>query len=444
MGKTCVCGAEELDVDTKGRKMTAPGGVVVEEGDVISIDGTSGDVYLGEVAVVPSPVVQYFEGELDPASADADDLVRAVHRLMQHADANRRMRVRANADTSEDADRARRMGAEGIGLCRTEHMFLGDRKQYVERLILAESDEEKKTRPRGAAAAAAQGLRAHPRGDGRPSGHHPAARPAAARVPARPHRARRARRALPRPRGEHDENDLRLLQAVNRLHEQNPMLGLRGVRLGLVIPGLFALQVRAIAEAACFRQRMKGDPQAEIMIPLVGSVQELELIRDEAAAVLKSVADDHGCTLDVPLRDDDRAAARRAHGRRDRRVRRVLLLRHERPHPDHVGLQPRRRRGGFFSNYLEKGVFGVSPFESLDVEGVGALVRIAVEKGRADAARHPPRRLRRARRRPRQRPLLPRGRAWTTCPAPRSGCRWRGWRPVGPPCSRRSTGSDTR
>ena len=143
MGKTCVCGAEELDVDTKRRRMTV-GGIVVEEGDVISIDGTSGKVYLGEVPVVPSPVVEYFEGNARPGQRDdADELVEAVHRIMAHADEKRRLRVRANADTPEDAERARRFGAEGIGLCRTEHMFLGDRRKHVERLILADGDEER-------------------------------------------------------------------------------------------------------------------------------------------------------------------------------------------------------------------------------------------------------------------------------------------------------------
>ena len=132
MGKTCVCGAEQLDVDTKGRQMTV-GGEVIKEGDVLSIDGTSGKVYLGEMPVMASPVVEYFEGNLDPDDLDESDthtdLVKAVHRLMQHADAARRLGVRANSDTPEDSERARRFGAEGIGLCRTEHMFLGDRAQ---------------------------------------------------------------------------------------------------------------------------------------------------------------------------------------------------------------------------------------------------------------------------------------------------------------------------
>ncbi|MGZ4640286.1 MAG: pyruvate, phosphate dikinase, partial [Actinomycetes bacterium] len=143
MGKTCVCGAEELDVDLKGRRFTARGGAVVEEGDVISIDGTSGAVFLGEVPVQPSEVVQYFEGVIDPDSPEASDLVKAVHRVMIHADAKRVLKVRANSDTPEDSERARRFGAQGIGLCRTEHMFLGERRQFVEDLILAEGDAQR-------------------------------------------------------------------------------------------------------------------------------------------------------------------------------------------------------------------------------------------------------------------------------------------------------------
>ncbi|MDQ1723385.1 MAG: pyruvate, orthophosphate dikinase, partial [Frankiaceae bacterium] len=141
MGKTAVCGAEEIEVDLTGNKFTAPGGVVVNQGDVISIDGTSGLVYLGEVPVVASPVVEYFEGNLK--EGNGDPLVDAVHRLITHADSVRRLKVRANSDTPEDSERARRFGAQGIGLCRTEHMFLGDRRKNVERLILADSDTER-------------------------------------------------------------------------------------------------------------------------------------------------------------------------------------------------------------------------------------------------------------------------------------------------------------
>jgi pyruvate,orthophosphate dikinase len=172
---------------------------------------------------------------------------------MDHADAVRRLAVRANADTAEDAARARRFGAEGIGLCRTEHMFLGERRSWSSAMILADARRRARGGARRAAAAAARGLRRHPRGDGRPAGHDPADRPAAARVPARPGRSCRSRSRWPRSAASHPARPARrreLLDAVRRMHEQNPMLGLRGVRLGLVIPGLFAMQVRAIAEAA--------------------------------------------------------------------------------------------------------------------------------------------------------------------------------------------------
>ena len=181
MGKTCVCGADELEVEVQAKQFTTAGGEIVREGDVISIDGTSGVVYLGEVAVVPSPVVEYFEGNLDPQS---DELVAAVHRLMTHADERRRLGVRANSDNGPDSARAVRFGAQGIGLTRTEHMFLGERRQLVERLILADDDATRQVRPGRARAAAARRLRGDPRGHGRAAGDDPAARPAAARVPA--------------------------------------------------------------------------------------------------------------------------------------------------------------------------------------------------------------------------------------------------------------------
>ncbi|MBO0809358.1 MAG: pyruvate, phosphate dikinase, partial [Actinobacteria bacterium] len=142
MGKTCVCGADELDVDITGRRLTGPGGVVIAEGDVLSIDGTSGAVYAGEVPVAASPVVEYFEGGLD---SSADDLVKSVDRIMSHADERRRLGVYANADTGDDCARARRFGAGGVGLVRTEHMFLGERRRLVEQLILAEDDATRQT-----------------------------------------------------------------------------------------------------------------------------------------------------------------------------------------------------------------------------------------------------------------------------------------------------------
>ena len=215
-------------------------------------------------------------------SDDADDLVRSVHRILTHADEMRRLDVRTNADTPEDSARARRFGAQGIGLCRTEHMFLGDRRQLVETLILAEDEDERNAALDAARAAAEAGLPRDLRGDGRPADDDPAARPAAARVPARPHRplgARGDRRGARRARRGHASG---CSPPCRRCTSRTRCSGLRGVRLGLVVPGLFTMQVRAIAEAAAERKKAGGDPRPEIMIPLVGAVQELEAIREEA------------------------------------------------------------------------------------------------------------------------------------------------------------------
>jgi pyruvate, orthophosphate dikinase len=381
MGKTCVCGAGDLMVDTVGKQLTTKTGKVLEEGAVISIDGTSGEIFLGEVPVVSSPVVRYFEGEIDPESAEADELVRAVHRIMLTADECRRMAVRANADTPEDAARARRFGAQGIGLCRTEHMFLGDRRSMVEALILADTDEE-----RDQALADLLPLQREDfvgifkAMDGLPVTIRLLDPPLHEFLPDLTELSVRV--AVAEARGEEHEDDRRLLAAVRRLHEQNPMLGLRGVRLGLVIPGLFVMQARAVLEAAVLRVQAGGDPHAEIMVPLVGAVQELEHI----AEMIKTVAEEvraasgvdikHliGTMIELPRAcmtagDIAEAAEFFSFGTNDLTQTTWGFSR------DDV-------ESAFFSRYLEQGIFGVSPFESLDREGVGRLVKIAVEEGR--------------------------------------------------------------
>ncbi|MEU6066002.1 MULTISPECIES: pyruvate, phosphate dikinase [Streptomyces] len=381
MGKTCVCGAEELEVDTKRRRMTVPGGHVVEEGDVISIDGSTGKVYLGEVPVVPSPVVEYFEGRMHAGADDADELVEAVHRIMAFADRKRRLRVRANADNAEDALRARRFGAQGIGLCRTEHMFLGDRRELVERLILADTDTEREE-------ALKQLLPLQKKDfvelfeamDGLPVTIRLLDPPLHEFLPDITELSVRV--ALAESRKDANENDLRLLQAVHRLHEQNPMLGLRGVRLGLVIPGLFTMQVRAIAEAAAERKNAKGDPRAEIMIPLVGTVQELEIVREEADQVIAEVEAATGVHLklaigtmiELPraaLTADQIAEAAEFFSFGTNDLTQTVW-----------GFSRDDVEASFFTAYLEKGIFGVSPFETIDKDGVGSLVKAAAKAGR--------------------------------------------------------------
>ncbi|WP_410788238.1 pyruvate, phosphate dikinase [Kribbella sp. C-35] len=375
MGKTCVCGAEELDVNVAQGTIKVNGSVL-EAGELISIDGTTGEVFRGEVPVVPSPVVQYFEGTLAPDAGD--ELVASVHRLITHADDVRRLGVRTNADTADDAARARRFGAAGIGLCRTEHMFLGERRESVERLILADNDAD-----REAALAELEPLQ---RGDflellgamdGLPVTIRLIDPPLHEFLPSMEDLAVKV--AVARERGVESEHDVKLLAAVERLHEENPMLGLRGVRLGLVVPGLFAMQVRAIASATAELRSQGKDPRPEIMIPLVGAVQELHLARDEVERVLADYADGAeipiGTMIELPraavIADQIAEAADFfSFGTNDLTQTTWGFSR------DDV-------EGAFFSRYLEKGIFAVSPFESIDREGVGALVRTGVDRGRA-------------------------------------------------------------
>ncbi|WP_280890011.1 pyruvate, phosphate dikinase [Streptomyces sp. LBL] len=382
MGKTCVCGAEELEVDTKRRRMTVPGGHVVEEGDLISIDGSSGKVYLGEVPVVPSPVVEYFEGRMHAGANDADELVEAVHRIMAFADRKRRLRVRANADNAEDALRARRFGAQGIGLCRTEHMFLGDRRELVERLILADTEVEREESLKALLPLQKQDfVELFSAMDGLPVTVRLLDPPLHEFLPDITELSVRV--ALAESRQEPHENELRLLQAVHRLHEQNPMLGLRGVRLGLVIPGLFTMQVRAIAEAAAERKAAKGDPRAEIMIPLVGTVQELEIVREEADQVVAEVEAATGTHLKLAIGTMIELPRAALTAGQIAEAAEFFSFGTNDLTQTVWGFSRDDVEASFFTAYLEKGIFGVSPFETIDRDGVGALVKLAVEAGRA-------------------------------------------------------------
>ncbi|GHE67808.1 pyruvate, phosphate dikinase [Streptomyces spiralis] len=382
MGKTCVCGAEELEVDTKRRRMTVPGGHVVEEGDVISIDGSSGKVYLGEVPVVPSPVVEYFEGRMHAGADDADELVEAVHRIMAFADRKRRLRVRANADNAEDALRARRFGAQGIGLCRTEHMFLGDRRELVERLILADTEDEREESLKQLLPLQKKDfVELFEAMDGLPVTVRLLDPPLHEFLPDITELSVRV--ALAESRQEPHENELRLLQAVHRLHEQNPMLGLRGVRLGLVVPGLFTMQVRAIAEAAAERKAAKGDPRAEIMIPLVGTVQELEIVREEADQVIAEVQEATGTHLKLAIGTMIELPRAALTAGQIAEAAEFFSFGTNDLTQTVWGFSRDDVEASFFTAYLEKGIFGVSPFETIDKDGVGSLVKAAAQAGRA-------------------------------------------------------------
>ena len=376
MGRTCVCGAESIRMDLENRRFLVRDGQPVEEGDLISIDGGTGEVFLGEVPVSDPDVVRRLEGE-DVADPVAD----AVERLLARADAVRRLAVRANADTPEDAVRARRFGATGIGLCRTEHMFLGERRELVEELIVAEDDASQEH--------ALTDLEPLQRRDFTEILEAMDGYPVTVRLIDPPLHEflpdltdLSVRVALEDARHDEDERDHRLLAAVRRLHEHNPMLGLRGVRIGLVIPGLFDMQARAIAEATAERIRAGGDPRPEIMVPLVASERELSLIRAQLEAVVATVAEEQGVALDIPIGTmielpraavtADRIAAYAdffSFGTND--LTQTVW-----------GFSRDDVEAAFFPAYRDHGVFPVSPFESLDVEGVGSLVRTAVRLGR--------------------------------------------------------------
>jgi pyruvate,orthophosphate dikinase len=378
MGRTCVCGADSLDVDVKRKRFRNADGVEVAEGDVISIDGSTGEVFAGAVPVQDSLVMRYFEGDGD---ATDDDLVAAVARIMEYADAGRRLRVRANADTPDDAARAGRFGAEGIGLCRTEHMFLGDRRELVEHLIIAESVEEQEQALSALLPLQRQDfteiLEAM---DGLPVTIRMIDPPLHEFLPDLTELSVKV--AIEDDHGNRDSKQHKLLDAVKRLHEQNPMLGLRGVRLGIVIPGLFTMQARAILEAAAARKRAGGDPRPEIMIPLVATVQELELVKADIVAVAAEVERETGVELDflvgtmIELPRAVMAAGQIAEAAEFFSFGTNDLTQMT------WGFSRDDVEASFFSTYLEKGIFAVSPFETLDRDGVGALVRHAVELGR--------------------------------------------------------------
>ncbi len=402
MGMCAVVGAESITVHDDELRVDDK---VLKRGDVIAIDGATGEVFVGDVPVVDSPVMTYIADGIEAAHAAAGDdqevreLVDAVHRLLSHADDVRRLRVRANADNGEDAARARKHGAEGIGLCRTEHQFLGDRRVQIERVVLSETGEERDAGAGGPAAAAAAGLHRAARGDGRAADHDPADRPAAPRVPARPprprgqgggrggaRRARPARREAARRRtpDARVQPDARPARGAARAADAGPVLAADpGDRRGLrrapqagqgPAAGDHGAAGRVAAGAAAGARRGGGDPEGDL----------------------------RGDRRGAGLRDrlHDRAATGRAHLGPDRGGGRLLLLRHQRPHADHVGVLARRRRGRVLRD-----VPGERRAHDLPVRDARRRRRRPAGQGRGrgrpvDEAGAEDGRLRRARRRP--------------------------------------------
>jgi pyruvate,orthophosphate dikinase len=380
-GIPAVCGADAIKIDFSSRSFTA-NGTTVKEGEVITIDGFDGKVYVGELPLDESQLERARSGD---AEAQKERIWQAFDRLMRHADDARRLRVRANADTPDQAANARERGAEGIGLCRTEHMFLGEeRVEAVRQMIFAETPEDEQR--------AYDALLPLQRDDfvgifkamdGLPVTVRLLDPPLHEFLPNQVDLAVEV--AVAQSKGETGpelDRKKEELRKVNELHEANPMLGLRGVRLGIVKPGLYAMQVRAIVEAACRVKADGGVPRVEIMIPLVATREELRQMREELEPVAQKDMSDAGQTLDhlewgtmielpraaVTAGEIAEVADFFSFGTNDLTQTAFGFSR------DDIGK--------FVAMYEERKLVPANPFVTIDRPGVGRLMRIAAEEGR--------------------------------------------------------------
>jgi len=345
MGKPCVAGCEALSVDAQAKRASLNGHELGEE-DVITIDGGTGRVILGPVDLVPPQINEDFE------------------MILGWADALRRLRVRANADTPEDAAKAREFGAQGIGLCRTEHMFMAeDRLPVVREMIMASGEDERR--------AALEKLLPHQQADFEGIFEAMAGLPVTIRLLDPP-----LHEFLPPLEEAKDE---RMRERIRALREANPMLGTRGCRLGLMWPEIYEMQVRAICRAAIAVEQRTGDaPLVEIMHPLVGFGEELKRLRAMTVATASEEGELEylvGTMIELPracVRADEIAehADFFSFGTND--LTQTAL-----------GFSRDDAEGKFLTRYLEDGILARNPFETLDQSGVGDLMRTAVERGRS-------------------------------------------------------------
>jgi pyruvate,orthophosphate dikinase len=387
-GIPAVCGADAIRVDRPGKRFTV-GSTTVAEGDWITIDGFSGEVYAGSLELADSPVERARAGD---AEARREKIWHAYERFMAHADEVRRLEVRANADTPQQAANAVEHGAQGIGLCRTEHMFLGEeRVAAVRKMIFASTLEEEQAAYDALAPLQREDfVGIFKEMDGKPVTVRLLDPPLHEFLPNQVDLAVAVALAERSGQGEVEVSGERILLAeaaellakVNDLHEANPMLGLRGLRLGIVKPGLYAMQVRAIVEAACKVKRDGGNPVVEIMIPLAATREELAQLRDELEPVAAEVMADAGIELEVAwgtMIELPRAALVAGE---IAEVAEFFSFGTNDLTQTTFGFS-RDDIGKFLAMYEQRRLVPANPFVTIDRPGVGRLMRIACEEGRA-------------------------------------------------------------
>ncbi len=376
-GKPAVVGVSELELDLVARKMEV-GGDIIEEGDWISIDGTLGEVYLWQLPTVVSDIKN-----------------PRLIKLLSWADEIRKLGVWANADYPRDAKRAREYGAEGIGLCRDEHMFFeADRMPIVHAMIMARHVLERKesldqllSQQREDFAGLFRAIDGHPviirlinppLHEFRPSYDELVKGLADLKVRTQYFNTlSEIDSALAKIRVKQD-----YLEQVEALRELNPMLGTRGVRLGILIPELTQMQVRAIFEAACICSKDGVNVQPEVMIPLTSHVNELKIQQSQLEEVARGGDEGAGSGSEIPIRDDDRTSKGRIDSRRNRGSRIVFSFGTNDLTQTTFGISRDDAEAGFLMEYIQRGILKENPFASIDPNGVGKLIDIGVQGGR--------------------------------------------------------------
>ena len=375
MGRPCVVGAGSLRVDYSRGELRVEGHEALEEGDWVSIDGSTGEVINGQLATRPSEVIQVLlEETMKP---DQSEVFRNFDRLLEWADEIRTLGVRTNADTPQDARVARLFGAQGIGLCRTEHMFFAEERILrVREMILARNEEGRRK--------AINQLLPFQKGDFEGIFRELAGTPVTIRLLDPP-----LHEFLPHTEGQistvardMDWGFVELRAKVNQLHEVNPMLGHRGCRLGITFPEIYEMQVQAIFEAACSVKKDGVAVHPEVMIPLVGTLKELQITCDMVRRVAGEVLKQY--KVDVPVIVGTMIEIPRAALIADKLAEIAEFFSFGTNDLTQMTFgYSRDDAGSFLPEYVEKKILPKDPFESLDQEGVGQLVRLGTERGRS-------------------------------------------------------------